>query len=226
MLIFLLFLLIGISGVGGYRYIIDQQKGSKLIVVPTVTTKFSLSNAPSDSLKGTIASMSGIVKWQSRVATKPVKITSPRIIQQGESLSTGKNGKTIVIIKNDSLLSLAPNTDISFIQLLPVNFVLEQNNGVVTYQNNYHVPISVRSFNLISIISGGSMQISVNEKDKTTTITVMKGIVREGYEDVDNNSTVVTVNAGEIFSFDDTTRSARVTKIPGFVQQSSTPFSH
>jgi hypothetical protein len=225
LLLFLLFVLVGFSLVGGYRYVMSMQQGSSKIV-PVITTNFSLKKAPSESLRGTIASMSGTVQWLSRTANKPVRVTAPRSIQQGESLSTGKNGRAIVLIKNDSLISLAPDTALTFIQLLPVNFVIGQEKGTVTYTNSMQVPISVKSFDFLMIIDNGVGQIATNDKEKTVTLTVTKGSVNAGFEDEQNNNTVVTINAGEKYVFDEKTREGTMIQLPGFVAPVSLPFGH
>jgi hypothetical protein len=222
-LLFLLFLLIGFTIVGGYRYITFTQK-SLPEIVPTIATEFSLKNAPSESLLGTIASMSGTVKWLSRTADKSVKLTAPRSIQQGETLSTGKNGQAIVTIKNDSLINIAPDTDISFVQLLPINFVIEQDKGTVLYTNSQQVPISVRSFGMITIIDKGVVRIEADDKDKTITVTVTKGNVNAGFVDTQYNSNAVTVNAGEQYVFDDKTRQGTITQLPGVIAPKPLPF--
>lgn len=47
-------------------------------------TQFNPGTAPNDSLKGNIATFSGTVKWQSRIATEAAQINLPVPIQQGE----------------------------------------------------------------------------------------------------------------------------------------------
>ena len=200
----------GFGLVESYRYFHGVSDAS-LIPVPTITTQFSLSKAPSESIQGEIASMSGTVEWLSRTATKPVKIKSPQMIQQGEELSTGVNGNVDVVMKNDSVFSLTPNSHVNFVQLLPVNFVVEQDKGTVTYQDTSQVPISVKSFDLITIMTKGIYTVSVDPVNKTVVVTVDKGGVKEGYEDTQNTSNVVNLDAGQKFIFDDTTRVGTVT---------------
>ncbi len=170
--------------------------------------------------------MSGTVTWLSLDATKPAQIHATDVIQQGETLSTGENGEVVVTIKNEAAISFSPNTDVNFIQLLPINLVLVQNDGAVTYQNSIQAPISVRSFDLVTLITQGIVAISADQKNKTVTITVQKGVATEGYKDVEDDSKVITLNAGEQFTFDDMTRQGTVTEIPGFVSNNSLPFGH
>src|SRR5690349_3462927 len=53
---------------------------------------FSTENAPSQTLKATVISSTGDVQWQSRTATESAPLTTS-ILQQGEQLSIGENGK-------------------------------------------------------------------------------------------------------------------------------------
>jgi hypothetical protein len=204
-LLFLVFFLIGVAILLTYQYLNSQQL-SLGYPKPAMTTKYSLEKAPSDSLQGIIASMSGSVIWLSRTANKSIKLRAPRTIQQGEEISTGSNGKVVVRIQNDTSLLLQPNTHVSIIQLLPQNFVFMQDKGLVHYVNTIHVPVSIRSFDLVTIINEGIISLSVDPKTQTIAVTVEKGTVREGYEDLQNTSTVVTVNAGQTFLFDETNK--------------------
>ena len=204
-LIFLVFFLFGIALVLSYRYW-NQQMPIFTNPKPAITTKFSLEKAPRESLQGNIATMSGTVAWLSRTAAKPEQLKKPRLIQQGEELSTGANGNAVIFIKNDTLVQVSPNTHISIIQLLPQNFVFDQDKGMVRYQNTWQVPVSVKSYDVITMITKGIVTIAVDQKKKTVSVVVEKGTVREGFEDSQNNSTVVTVEAGQTFLFDETTK--------------------
>lgn len=175
-----------------------------------LTTNFSLADPPSETLRGQIATMSGTVNWLSRTASKPVTLTSPRAIQQGEEVSTGKNGKTNILIKNDTSITLFPNSHINVIQLLPQNFVFAQDKGLVLYVNTINVPVSIRSYDLVTILARGVITIAIDSDNQIVTITVLKGTVREGFEDRQNTSNVVTVNVGSKFIFDETTKEGTI----------------
>jgi hypothetical protein len=204
-LLFLVFFLIGLAILLSYQYWNPQH----LLLgysKPALTTKFSLNNAPSDSLTGIIASMSGNVIWLSRTANKPVQLKAPRVIQQGEEVGTGSNGKAVIRIQNIASLLLHPDAHVSIVQLLPQNFVFQQDKGTVHYENTIQVPLSVRSFDLLTISNRGIVTVTVDQKKQLVTVTVENGNVNEGYEDMQNNSNVVTVNAGQTFVFDDTNK--------------------
>jgi hypothetical protein len=202
LLIFIIFLLFGLGIVFGYAYYTHQQN-VLLNTNTAITTKFSLENAPAESLKGKISSMSGTVIWLSRTAKKPVKLLSPRTIQQGEELITGKNGEATVVVNNSAAVGMSPNSDINFIQLLPINFVMAQDKGTVIFQSTGQNALTVRTLDLITSVNNAWAVISVDPKAKTVTVTVQRGSVTEAYEDSGDNSNVVTVNSGSEFVFDD-----------------------
>jgi len=206
--IFFLFLLAGFGIVTGHVYI--QQQNPLFNPNSTITTKFSLANAPGESLKGKIATMSGTVIWLSRVAKEPVKLTSLRTIQQGEELTTGKNSKAGILINNSAAVILSANSDVSFVQMLPINLVMSQDKGTIIYQDTGQNALSVQTSGLLTAINRAWAVISVNSKTETVTVTVQKGSVTEGYENSQNNSNVVTLNAGSKFVFDDTKQEGTV----------------
>ena len=208
-LLFLVFFFIGLAIMLSMHYL-DPQQLPIGYNKQGITTKFSLSNAPTESLKGTIATVSGNVSWVSRTESKPVRPKVAQTIQQGEELSTGSNGKTVLRIQNDSLLVLSSNTHVSIIQLLPQNFVFVQDKGSILYENSIQVPISVKSLDLVTLITKGIATVTVDPNVQTVAVAVKTGIVKEGYEDLQNTSNVVTVSAGQTFVFDETNRTGTV----------------
>lgn len=208
-LIFIFFFIVGCGLVIGYAYQSHKQIFFTVLNSP-ITTKFSLENAPEDSLKGTIASMSGTVNWQSRTAKTFVQLKSPRLIQQGEELSTGRSGKAGVLIQKAAAIILSPNSDVNFIQMLPINLVMEQDKGTVIYQDAGQSAMSVKTLDLITAVNRAWAVISVDSKTQTVTVIAQKSSITEGYVDSQGNSNVVTVNAGQKFVFDDTTQEGTV----------------
>src|SRR3989338_9045587 len=79
------------------------------------TTKFSLEQAPSDSIRGQITGMSGEIWWQSRTATEPARLparqaqlTEEITIQQGETLIASESGNITVNFAPAATLTLFP----------------------------------------------------------------------------------------------------------------------
>lgn len=207
--IFLFFLLVGFGSIFVYAY--SQHKQNILFNSnSTITTKFSLQNAPEDSLKGIIASMSGIVNWQPRTATQAIRLHSPRKIQQGEELGTGKNSGASMVIQNAEEIIESSNSYINFIQMLPINIVIAQSAGTVFYGGTGASSMTVRTLDLITSIDRALAIISFDKSGSTVTVKVQKGSVTEGYIDSDGDSATVTVAAGQQFVFDDTTQTGTV----------------
>lgn len=199
--IFFIFFFIGVAGMGIYYYLrIYTAVGTTFF--PSQTTAFSLANAPQKSEKGTITSLSGAVYWLSRIASSPVQLTSSQQIQQGEELSTGANGKATVQMQKNTSVSLAQNSHITLIQLLPLNFVIRQSQGNVTYENSGMTPLSIVTLGLLTKIDHGIASITVNQNTNTVAVTVLNGSVTEAYEDANNTSNVVPVSSESNFYFD------------------------
>lgn len=212
-LLFIFSFFLGIILVLGYNLLFPGKKSAPVLlpISPTITTKFSLEEAPDKSLRGTIISYSGIVDWQSRTATQPAKLTELKTIQQGEALTTGDDGKVTLQIPGVASISALPNSTINFIQTLPENLVIEQNSGSASYRSDGKTPISIRSFDLLTIVQNGMVTVSVDKNQHISTVTVQKGSVTEGFNDTQNLSNVITVAEGYQFIFNNDKKS-------GFIQ--------
>jgi hypothetical protein len=206
--IFILFFIVGVGLVIGYTYW-NHQNPFNVLPSP-ITTKFSLENAPEDSLKGTIASMSGTVNWQSRTAGHSVRLQSPRMIQQGEELSTGKNSIVRVVVQKAEEIIEFPDSHITFIQMLPINVVISQDAGSVFYENTGLSAMTVKTLDLVTSVNRAWVTISLDQSTDTVTVTPQKESVTEGYLDSEGNSNTVIIKAGQQFVFDDTTQTGSV----------------
>lgn len=208
-LFFLYSLLIGV-GVVLLLAKVTVTPHSKMLQTPTPHTKaeqFSLTKAPSASLKGNIISLSGTVGWQSRIATAPATITSPQSLQQGESIQTQADGTATIQFPNFGMFLVSPQTTIDFIQTLPVEFVISQNQGIVTYTKNGTVPLSIRALDCIvrQEDKEGRMIVSVNTDQSIVRTVVTKGSAKIAYNDSENVSQIQTVDSGETVVFNSNT---------------------
>src|SRR5260370_25910131 len=79
------------------------------VVSHSTSSHFSLKKAPSESLVGHIASMSGEVLWESRIATQSSPLSAPQAIQQGEEVDTGKDGLGSISFYNTLTFTLSNN---------------------------------------------------------------------------------------------------------------------
>lgn len=168
----------------------------------TSSSSFSIEPPPSESLKGTISSRSGTLLWESRIATEPSELTANVPIQQGEEYITGKKSSATFQFATIGSITLSENTDISFIQTMPIDFVVKQNNGNVNYTINETAPLSIRIRNALITKTSGIIQITIKSDDPIITISTIKGTAQIGFNDLENVSQVFTLREGQIYEYD------------------------
>lgn len=197
---------LGLITAFGYSY----WKTNKVIITPKKTVQkkasFSIEQPPKNSLKGTIKSMSGIVKWESRTATAPSEIIKPVTIQQGEVLETGETGETTIIFKDIASITLSPDSILSITQTLPINFVFDQKDGSVSFEKLGETPISVRALHLLTKINSGKLTLTIDKETGKITINVKRGSATVGFNNLENVSTVLNIQEGKKFIYNDETR--------------------
>lgn len=177
------------------------------LLSPLSPTHFSLANAPTDSLIGTISALSGTVSWQSRIADNPVTLQSPRQIQQGESLFTGSDGSLALTFPTIATITLLKNSQINIIQTLPVNVVIQQIDGTVTYiAQSSTTPLSIRALDLLTTSTNGQVIISVDKVKSLITLSVVNGSATIAYTDTNNKSQVMTLAVNKKIIFNNNTK--------------------
>jgi len=199
----------GVIAAFGYSY----WKTNKVTIAPATKksvekkSTFSIEEPPKNSIKGKLESYSGSFKWESRTATAPAEITiAPKIIQQGEVIETGKDSQVLVSFPDIGSVEISADTNISFTQLLPDNFVFNQSKGTVTYTKNSTTPFSVRALHLLVVMTDGKMTLEIDKETGKITVDMEKGSAKVGFNDIDYNSITDTIKEGEKFIFDDETR--------------------
>jgi hypothetical protein len=178
---------------------------SAIEVNPEVTG-FSLENAPTNSLTGQISSMSGTVRWESRVATEASVITAPQNIKQGEKIVTDIDGSVNLIISSGSAVMMPPNTDVDFVQLLPENLILAQNTGEVSFTKTDDIPLTVRSLGMIIRFTRGKFTITVDPINGFITVTDHEGDVTVAYNNNQYVSKVWGITTGQTLVYNNVTR--------------------
>jgi len=168
----------------------------------TSSSSFSIEPPPSESLKGTISSRSGTIQWESRIATEPSELTADVPIQQGEELITNKKSGATLQFTSVGSITLSENTDVSFIQTLPIDFVVKQNNGVVNYEINGSTPLSIRIRNALITKTSGTIKIAIKSDESIITISTIKGTAQIGFNDLENVSQVFTLREGQVYEYD------------------------
>jgi len=205
----IIFLAIGI----GFYFYQAKNTDKTFFISPLVegnnlnVSSFSIENAPLQSLRGKITSMTGEISWQGRIATEAARIYSPVTIQQGEKLITGEKSSLNLDFKNGCLVEFLPETEIEVIQTLPENIVFLQSSGTAKYVKTGDYPLSVRIKSLL-VQGDGNIVISINPEDLLITLDLKSGTAIAAYNDLDYLSHEVMFQAGEILVFNDGTRKA------------------
>jgi hypothetical protein len=169
-------------------------------------TLFSLQNAPTQSVVGNIASVSGSVVWQSRTSPTPVPINSSQKLQQGEEIETRGNGKAILEFANVGIITVSPNTQINIIQTLPLNFVVQQKKGTAEYAKTGDIPMSIRGLDLLININSGKSTISVDQENSQIVLSVETGSAIVAFNDTENLTNILTVPSGSEYIFNNDTK--------------------
>lgn len=209
-LFFLYVLVIGFILVGVYsKFFVPVGNTPAAIKIPFIGSQFSLENAPSESLKGKITSMTGSVLWMDRVATESSKLAGTEIIQQGEQISTSDNGNIVIQFNESVEIDISPKTQIDIVQTLPNGLVFSQASGSAVFKKQSKLPVSIRVFHLL-IENGGVVSVSVDKNIMTTTITANLGDSTVAFNDLDNTSNVIKVPQGKKFIFADDTRQGEI----------------
>lgn len=163
-------------------------------------SKFSLENAPSESLKGEIASLKE-VDWQSRTATQASPLTTLGAVQQGEKFITKENGQLSLVFANAGEANFKEKTEVEIIQTLPAGIVFAQTAGRATYKKTGGYPISVRAKSLLLEINGEST-VTIDLEKQNANLLVVSGETIVAYNDRSYTSQVATVKAGQSLIFD------------------------
>jgi len=208
LILFVGFFFLGAAALGGYYWWQNHNLPIKIVQTEQssqVVNDF-IEQAPKDSIRGQISTFSGEVKWQSRVATESTRLTETIQIQQGEKLSTGKDGKVTVVFGIFGSVEMSPKSEISVGQTLPVNFVFEQASGSARFVSAGQSPFSVRALHLLTTIASGSATIAVDEKNHVTSLNIGRGQVTIAYNDKQFVSQLLELKSGQEYEFDDDAR--------------------
>ncbi len=201
--------LVGVAAVSGFTIFKTQEQPPETVVKERrPTSSFSIEPAPSESIKGTITDRRGELLWESRVATEPAALSDNVLIQQGERLVTKDNSSVRIDFPRLGSISLNENADLSFIQTLPVNFVVNQTKGFVEYKIAGDVPLSIRIRSAILTKDNGNIEVTVTEGDSLIRISPLTGTATIGFNDLEYVSRVFELREGETYEYDSDQRTA------------------
>ncbi|MCL4366819.1 hypothetical protein M1563_01475 [Patescibacteria group bacterium] len=212
---FLPFFLIGILfGLGAILLIYFTNDQSQLlqetVLINQPTNQFSISYPPSLSLTGKVASMSGEIMWEGRTATQAALITGPVDLEQGTMLQTGDNGQVSAEFANAVSISMLANSQVSFTQTLPNDFVVQQTSGQITYTKLAQIPVSVRVLHLLIDQAQGQVTVIVDPDHGLITVDVLTGQVLVAFNDTNLVSHTLQITAPKRLIFNDQNRSTRL----------------
>lgn len=178
-------------------------------VAPQITESlFSLDQAPSQSLRGTITGLTGEVKFLGRTATEAALVaTSGVIIQQGENYMTGNNSTLAFSFEPSYSVWMNELTEVDIIQTLPTAMVVSQVDGTARYKTPDNAPISIRTAYLLTQLTGEAT-VERDSTEATVRVTVASGSAIAAYNDLDYQSHTVEIEAGNEFQFNYGTRKA------------------
>ena len=179
-------------------------------ISPTTIPAFSIEEAPSNALQGTMRNLDGDVSWQSRTATEPALLTSPVPVRQGELIRTAENGSVTVLFPGSCSIDIGTDAIVDVIQTLPGHIVLRQDQGTVLYNATADCPLSVRTRRILTVIQEGTIAVNLDADSDLISVRVRKGVAEVAYNDVDNVSTVLSVREGERFLFDNVERQGEI----------------
>jgi hypothetical protein len=195
----------------GFLWISPRDTEVIKIILPK--SLFSLENAPTDSLTGKIASFSGKVAWQSRIAPIAILINSPIKLQQGEEVDTYNDGSAIINFPQFGTITESSDTQINFIQTLKENFVLEQKQGTIIFDKSGENQTSIIALDLLININSGQSSITVDKDNSKITVAVKTGLATVAFDDNANNTNVVSIKNGDTYIFDDNSRTGTIKKL-------------
>ena len=191
-------------------YFWDAPRDSQILKPFFPKTLFSIENAPSQSLVGKVASISGNVAWQSRIASFATLINSPVKLQQGEKINTQSNGKAVINFPQVVTITASANTQLNFIQTLPANFVVDQAQGLSIYNKNGDIPLSVRALDLLVNIKTGTCSVLVDKDTSNIVVSVSTGLAMIAFNDTNNSTNILTINKGEEYLFNNNTKLGKI----------------
>lgn len=207
---------IGLGAVYYYRNgdLFKNTPQTNTVPKPTNTptpTLFSTKNPPSESLTGTLDSLTGTVTWEPREATQSSPINSRAVIKQGDYIETGSDGTVAVTFPKASLVTMQQDSYLQITQTLPANIVFSQNKGTITYERVGKIPVSIRVLSLlIDLDEASQMRVTVGEETEEVTVTAEQGSGITAYNNADFETVKLTLHEGEELTFDNQLRESNI----------------
>jgi hypothetical protein len=200
-LIFIICLLFGLSGIFGYRY---RQVRTIKPFIPT-NSSFILS-PPDRAMLANLEVSSGEITKYPRSSTESAKILDSTTLVQGDSIESDATSSAHITFKNNIQISVGPKANLQFIDTIPTELLLWQQDGLAEYTATSS-SITVRSLSLLATISSSSASISVNDPNPGQ-ITLTAGLypIKVAYQDQDSNTHVIDIPASSSATYNHSKR--------------------
>lgn len=205
--IFIIFFVLGLFGVVGYKILTTKPtKDGPIVPLPikTAINDFSIELPPTDSIKGNIISSSGEIYWISRIATDEAKLTT-KTLQQGESIRTAKDGSLTIEFPTQAQIQVNNETQIDFAQTLPVSFLINIASGSANVKK-LEKPVSIRAMHLLIRQNSGELEIGVDSENALINLNIKSGSITTSYNDLNLVTHTNDFNVGKVI-FNNATRS-------------------
>lgn len=164
-------------------------------ITPMVDSKIFQFDPPSQALVGTLNITSRTVEKYARFADDWEEIASPSSILQDEKIQTDKSGNAEVEFTNQLSLSINPDSEIYFANLLPDSFLVEQSKGEVTY--TVEKPISIKSVDTLTSFGQGKLILEIDPDNGFIYLNIASGSGKFSFIDNDNQTQVYEIEKGD-----------------------------
>lgn len=179
-----------------------QTKSITVQHTPTPSfTPFQILTPPAQSMTGKITHYEGDILREDRVATEPSKLTGSMAIVQGERLITQENASATIVFGTDFSFNVDEKADLSFIQTLPVDFVVQQTSGTVDYKSESATPLSIRVRNALIAKPFGTIRITLTDGDSIVLLESLTGPTTIGFNDEEFITRVFDLREGEVYEY-------------------------
>lgn len=164
---------------------------------------------PSESLAGRLVLVKGKVEKEPRDEDKFEEVGVGEEILQGEKLATGEKSQATVEFPDFVEINLASDSGMDFVSLLPVNFLVSQVLGSVSYELlQGESPVSVRILHALLTSDCGESQVTVDREE--ITIEVFSGSAKLAMVDLENETHVWELKEGQKALVDDSQRRVEI----------------
>lgn len=172
------------------------KKAAKVIFTP-YKSSFELA-PPKEALKGKLVTIKGEVKKESRDDDEFKEVEEDEEVLSGEKLATGEKSEAEVAFENFVKMSLGPDTEVSFVSLIPASFLIRQSRGTVTYEIlKKKATISIRSLSVLFQQTDGLSQITTDTKKGEISIEQLKDRGKIAMVDKENKTQVWEIEEGQ-----------------------------